>query len=382
MTRVPRRFAGIGAADLLDAAAFDAYVGPSREVVVDHVRGIIALQDGVTAGGKRPIMSSQFGANNGVATLDAGGDVPAAQLGNAMGKTGDTVTGRYLFQTAGGTGAAPQPMMDIEISEAYTAGSGFFILSAILATRTGGTGHREALHVEQKSSAAATGEFIVGIQGQGRITAGSGSAFGLNGYVWVDVGSNAAAEAGAAEFNTDIRAQITRKVGVQIVDVSTSTQGGTAIDAGMWMGKQSGAKGYSAGIYFGDASRFPVFAGGTLIYANGTGAVALRAGVDFTGMPAFTEGAFIAPANSKGYLFGAAGAGGLISSVVATNGGRIAFGTNSILLRTAADAEIGRFEATQTYLMFTDGTSSYLRRVIVNAADSGGSGYRSIKVEN
>lgn len=56
--RVPRRFAGIGAADLADSAAFDAYVGPSREVIVDHLRGIIALHDGTTAGGVQFVKST------------------------------------------------------------------------------------------------------------------------------------------------------------------------------------------------------------------------------------------------------------------------------------------------------------------------------------
>lgn len=52
MARVPRRFARVGAAaDLPNAAAFDAYVGPSGEIVVDPARSIIALHDGVTAGG-------------------------------------------------------------------------------------------------------------------------------------------------------------------------------------------------------------------------------------------------------------------------------------------------------------------------------------------
>jgi hypothetical protein len=341
MTRVPRRFAGIGAADLLDAAAFDAYVGPSREVVVDHVRGIIALQDGVTAGGKRPIMSSQFGANNGVATLDAGGDVPAAQLGNAMGKTGDTVTGRYLFQTAGGTGAAPQPMMDIEISEAYTAGSGFFILSAILATRTGGTGHREALHVEQKSSAAATGEFIVGIQGQGRITAGSGSAFGLNGYVWVDAAAAATVEASAAEFNTDIRRSggIVRKVGIQIVDVSTSVGAGTAFDCGVLMTKQSGAIGFAAGIQFGDSSQFPVRAGGHVITLGAAGvAPTLATGVNMAALPAPSIATFVSPPSAKGLAFGLDYAGGLIQSTVNSGGGILSFGNGTIAVNTTFEA--------------------------------------------
>ncbi len=51
MTRVPRRLAGIGAADLADSTAFDAYVGPAREVTVDPLRGLIRLHDGATPGG-------------------------------------------------------------------------------------------------------------------------------------------------------------------------------------------------------------------------------------------------------------------------------------------------------------------------------------------
>lgn len=58
MVRVARRLAGIGAADLADAAAFDAYIGPSREATVDHIRGIIALHDGVTAGGVQFLKSA------------------------------------------------------------------------------------------------------------------------------------------------------------------------------------------------------------------------------------------------------------------------------------------------------------------------------------
>ncbi len=53
MARIPRRLAGIGAADLADSAAFDSYVGPAREITVDYVRNIIALHDGVTPGGKQ-----------------------------------------------------------------------------------------------------------------------------------------------------------------------------------------------------------------------------------------------------------------------------------------------------------------------------------------
>lgn len=53
MARIRRRLAGIGAADLPDDVAFDAYIGPAREVTVDPVREIIALHDGVTPGGNQ-----------------------------------------------------------------------------------------------------------------------------------------------------------------------------------------------------------------------------------------------------------------------------------------------------------------------------------------
>lgn len=56
MARQPRRLAGLekngsGPTDIANAAAFDAYVGPAREVIVDASRGIVALHDGVTPGG-------------------------------------------------------------------------------------------------------------------------------------------------------------------------------------------------------------------------------------------------------------------------------------------------------------------------------------------
>jgi hypothetical protein len=370
MTRVPRRFAGIGAADLADNTAFDAYIGPAREVVVDHVRGIIALQDGVTAGGKRALMQSQRGAANGVASLDAGGQVPsgqlgpalldtqlgavngvasldgsglvpAAQLGNALKKGGDTTSGRYLFQRTSGTGASFSPDIEQDVSESFSAGTGFYIAHAVLATKTGGSGHREAVHVEQLSSSSAVGEFVVGIQGQGRITAGSGSAFGLNGYVWVDAAAAATVEASAAEFNTDIRRSggIVRKVGIQIVDVSTSVGAGTAFDCGVLMTKQSGATGFTAGIQFGDSSQFPVRAGGHVITLGAAGvAPTLATGVNMAALPAPSIATFVSPPSAKGLAFGLDYAGGLIQSTVNSGGGILSFGNGTIAVNTTFEA--------------------------------------------
>lgn len=52
--RVPRRLAGVGASDLPDAAAFDAYIGPAREITLDPVRKLLRVHDGVTPGGVNP----------------------------------------------------------------------------------------------------------------------------------------------------------------------------------------------------------------------------------------------------------------------------------------------------------------------------------------
>ncbi len=75
MARTPRRIAGIGAADITNATAFDAYVGPAREITADPARGILALHDGATAGGKRflntPVITPQlFGAKGDGVTND------------------------------------------------------------------------------------------------------------------------------------------------------------------------------------------------------------------------------------------------------------------------------------------------------------------------
>ena len=51
MARIPRKLAGIGATDIPNADAFDAYIGPAREITVDQQRGIIALHDGTAPGG-------------------------------------------------------------------------------------------------------------------------------------------------------------------------------------------------------------------------------------------------------------------------------------------------------------------------------------------
>lgn len=72
MSRIPHKIAGLGASDIPDAASFDAYVGPAREITVDQQRGIIALHNGTTPGGyqfrEAEIASAQLRKNNLTAT--------------------------------------------------------------------------------------------------------------------------------------------------------------------------------------------------------------------------------------------------------------------------------------------------------------------------
>lgn len=239
--------------------------------------------------------------------------------------------GRMVFYRGSGSGTAPTPDIEQNVTEAFSAGSGFYIPNAILATKTGGSGHREALHIEQVSSASSQGEFIVALTGIAKITGASGSAFGLNGVGWVLAGAAASTEVSGGEFNTDVRATVARKTGIQIVDVAESSRSGTAIDAGIYMAKQPGGVGYSCGIQFGSGSDslFPVFAGGKMISCIAT-PVTIAAGVDFVGLGATSIAAFVAAAGTNGLAFGRDFGGGLIRSNTASGGAIMTLGSEYV----------------------------------------------------
>ena len=97
MSRIARRIAGIGASDLPDAAAFDAYVGPAREITVDPMRGIIALHDGGTPGGVQitPIEEGAY------ATAAQGAlAVSAVQPESVMLVPAGGITGQFLVKNS------------------------------------------------------------------------------------------------------------------------------------------------------------------------------------------------------------------------------------------------------------------------------------------
>ncbi len=125
----------------------------------------------------------------------------------------------------------------------------------------GAIGHFEAAHIEADASKnGSIGKFIVGIQGIGR-TDSSGNVIGIGGYAHARSNALASAEVSGGEFNTDVQALVvTRKTGLQLVDTSSSIGYGSFLDAGLFIGRQSGGTGYGNGIQFGDGvdAHFPL----------------------------------------------------------------------------------------------------------------------------
>jgi hypothetical protein len=147
---------------------------------------------------------------------------------------------------------------------------------------TGENGYRNLGVFQLDSGFAVAGAFLNSIQGLCVLTAGSGNCFGANTVATALLGVAATAEINSLEANTDVRTAVTRKTGVQIVDVATSTGAGSAFDAGLLMTAQVGGAGYLYGIDFNStATTFPVKAAGTVIRAQ---AGTVTNGIDFSAL--------------------------------------------------------------------------------------------------
>lgn len=282
---------------------------------------------------------------------------------------------------SGGTGSTYNPSLNGSINESYSAGTGFYIANALVSTRSGGTGNRESLHVEQLTGVAAVGENVVGIMGLGHLTGtSSGDCFGMNSYAWADSTVASSAEIVSIECDTDVRAPVTLKVGIQIIDVATSTNSGTSLDCGLLISNQTGGVGYSVGIRFGNGSNSGILSGGTLIYAAASSQT-FNAGIDFSGLTTMTVSPIVLAPNTKGIYWGATKAGGSVVSETATGGGDIVLANGEHAFRFAGTIT-HTFTPTSTYLIFYDGTTTYFRQCLVGAASSAGTGYRQVMVAN
>lgn len=242
---------------------------------------------------------TQVNTNNGViggpiTTTGTIGLATGAAVGNLgftpLNKAGDTMTGIFALMPSGTqTGSGGTPLFKETETEAFTAGSSFANAIVVSMTRTGGTGQREAMHVEMDSSASSAGFFNVGGTFIGHQYSGSaGNSFGLNGVGWTDSGAATSSEIVGGEFNTQIQnTSVVRKVGIQVVDTALSTGIGTTFDAGVLIASQPGGHGYSVGLKFGagqqsSGSDLGIQGGGTVI-GLAASSLSLRAGLDFSG---------------------------------------------------------------------------------------------------
>lgn len=178
--------------------------------------------------------------------------------------------------------AQTAPSIQSAISESHSGG---YIGNSLVMLQTGGSGPlRETLHVELLSGVAASGDQLSPLTSIAHVTGtGSGTAYGINPYCWIDSGVAASAQCIGAEVDVDARGNVAAKVGMQIVDVGTSVGTGTSIEAALLTTKQIGAVGFATGLQFGytaGTSSTGVRSTGTLIRA--IGGDTLASGIDFT----------------------------------------------------------------------------------------------------
>lgn len=246
--------------------------------------------------------------------------------------------------------------------------------------RFGGTGNREAAQFRVNSRGANPGDMLVGANGVSNIVYGSGSAFGLNAYAWVDAAADQSAEAAGMEVNTDVRRPINRKIGIQIIDVSTSTGYGAAFDSAILIGSQPGGTGYVSGLMFGIGDEAGIREGGTLI-ASKPSAKVFRAGMDFSGLN-FSQAPVLLKPGMKGIYWGWGKEGGAVVSETTRDAGDIVFGAGITAIRFGNAAT---FQSTpqDTYVTVrTVNEGSLVRRLIAGPPNSAGPGYRTLTVEN
>jgi hypothetical protein len=312
-------------------------------------------------------------------------DLTAAQARTILNGTAWDLAVGTVDLTKSLTGAvAPSPPLNITVTDTLNIAGNFAFGAAILVNRTGGTGHREAATARITSNGAPASEFCVGFHGLARVQTGSGNAFGLNGYAWVDAAALATAEICGGEMNTDARRSVNRKVGLQVVDVATSTGAGTAYDAGVIIGRQAGGNGYNIGISFGfdGTTGFGVQTGGTFISAP-TSVTSFRAGLDLAGISTWSVAPILLRPNSKGIWWGTTAEGGSVISETATGGGVVTFLNAETRVKFGA-TNVAAWTIRDTFLIVRTGAdgAEIFRRLIAGAADSGGAGYRALRVEN
>ena len=154
-----------------------------------------------------------------------------------------------------GTAAGPSPATALLVNVDDNSTNSGFYNPVVLYHTVGYAGaipsgsYRESLRVQLDIYNTPAGDFMAGFNSVATVKPNSsGSAFGLNGVAQALAGASAAAEIVGGELNVDARQNVARKVGLQVVDPSTSVGVGTAFDAAIYIDRQPGGAGFKEGL--------------------------------------------------------------------------------------------------------------------------------------
>lgn len=194
--------------------------------------------------------------NAGVATLPVGGLTIGNQSKTVFDITGGMSTSHNDLTVGSPTYSGTSPWY-FSLNENWNIASNNFGVGFVVQdTMTGGTGAREAMHINFFGNAGQVGQPYVALQtGSTNTGGGSGQYFGGGSAVIIQPGANVSTEAVSWEFDTLVQTAVSRKVAVQIVDIDGSTNSGPSnFDAGLLISAGGSAVGYGNAIQINDAS--------------------------------------------------------------------------------------------------------------------------------
>lgn len=220
--------------------------------------------------------------------------------------------------------------------DSFAMGSSFYNFYVVNYNRNAGTGHRQAFNGIMNVHGSTDNGFNVGVAGFAYADGGGPNQIvGMNSYAQTS-GTATSTAVVSFEANTDLRVSGSPlKIGVQVVDVATSTQDGATTSAGIVVAKQSGGLGYQTALQFGldsGSNAQPTPSGGTLIRTAQTWTCAR--GIDFRNTTFSVAALDMLPGQAGAGAYDgntiawAGGAGGKLTNRTATNGPRIEFQNN------------------------------------------------------
>ena len=250
--------------------------------------------------------------------------------GLAITGIGSNNLGLYVAPSATITNSS-QVIVEATTTETVTPGATSFYTPYYFQETfaSGGNGYRNTLVSELDVSGAAAGAQLAAFEAIGKIVSGTGSIFGANTVAWVKSGSASTVEAVGLETNTQVEnTYVTRKVGLQIIDVATSTGYGATYDFGMLVANQSGGRGYGTAIQIGTGTGATGIAPSGAGIAINSGTQTILAGIDLHNITGIvSEYQIVMAANNGGIGFGTSGGGGSILSATTTNGPALVLGS-------------------------------------------------------